>query len=363
MKLQVLNLDNTNEAELYKTDLENFTAHCPFYKLEFIKMFCTSYEGASAFLLYNDSQNLVVLMPFYLRKIDLASDMSYFDIISTYGYGGPLFHHDIEGRVLKIFWEMVDDWYEQNNVVSEFIRFNLINNILEYSGTLIPTMHNIMGKLIEPELQKKGYHRKVRKNVKRAKRKKLDVVIYDHHIPKKAFDIFFDIYIDTMKRTEASEEFIYQKQKLEAFIHDCKAICVIAICYKDETPISSELILLSKNYAFSFLGGTITDYFIYRPNDFLKHQLIKWAFEMGFKYFVLGGGHGKDDGIYNYKKSFFPNDVRIFYTGRKIVNQNIYNSLSHELMNPNEEYDIEKDFFPLYRKENTLKNTFTHLKE
>ncbi len=99
-----------------------------------------------------------------------------------------------------------------------------------------------------------------------------------------------------------------------------------------------------------FLGGTISDYFIYRPNDFLKHKTIKWAYKKGFKYFVLGAGHGKDDGIYNYKKSFFPNDVRIFHTGRKIINHQLYNSLSEESLNSTEDYDIKKDFFPLYRK-------------
>ena len=105
--------------------------------------------------------------------------------------------------------------------------------------------------------------------------------------------------------------------------------------------------LLSKSNMYSFLGGTRSDYFKLRPNDLLKDKLINWAYTNGFKHYILGGGYGSNDGIYNFKKTFFPNDVAIFYTGRKIVNKNIYNQLS----NITEETPNTNDtFFPLYRK-------------
>ena len=352
MKLEILHLDDKSESKLYKMALKKFEAHCPFYKIEFIKTFSpTGIKDACAFLLYSGFNEVIAMMPFYLRKINDTGDTTYFDVISTYGYGGPLFHRNTDNNIRKQFWDTVDVWYKQHNVVSEFIRFNLINNILEYTGRLIPTMNNVMGKLINTEQQWSAYDRKVRKNVKKAKRENLYVEITHQDFSKKIIDIFYDIYIETMIRTKASKEFLYPKQDLENFIEECKEICVIAITYKADVPLSAELLLLSKYYVFSFLGGTISDYFIFRPNDFLKHEVINWAYNKEYKYFVLGGGFGKNDGIFNYKKSFFPNDVSTFYTGRKIIDSQVYTTLSEEkLKNDDAGYNIEKDFFPLYRK-------------
>ncbi|MFK4998691.1 GNAT family N-acetyltransferase [Bacillus sp. N9] len=70
----------------------------------------------------------------------------------------------------------------------------------------------------------------------------------------------------------------------------------------EDKVVSTELVLYGSENCYSFLGGTDRNYFKLQPNTLLKYEVIKWAKEKGLKRFILGGGYGKDDGIYKYKK-------------------------------------------------------------
>ncbi len=296
-------------------------------------------------------------MPGFLRNVIIGETITqYFDFISPYGYSGPFYTDSSNEYDLKEFWKNVDIWYIKNNIVSEFIRFSLQNNHSNYSGNLFPTMLNIKGKIIEPDRQWKSFDHKVRKNVKKAIREALKCSIYYKEIEDKYIEEFHEIYIQTMIRTNASESFLYSINNFKKFIKnnvDSSAICTV---YDQDIPISSELVLISEDSIFSFLGGTNDSFFDKRPNDFLKFHLINWGREINKQYYVLGGGYGYEDGIFKFKKTFFPNDIVTYYTGRKIINKDIYINL----INLSSEYRVTKGkkkllltdttFFPLYNK-------------
>ena len=109
--------------------------------------------------------------------------------------------------------------------------------------------------------------------------------------------------------------------------------------------ISAELVIYGSENCYSYLGGTNSEYFDLRPNDFLKYEIIKWAKNKGLKNFVLGGGYGSDDGIYQYKLSLAPHGVYNFYIGRKVFDQKSYD----ELVSLRDENELNEKFFPLYR--------------
>ena len=90
----------------------------------------------------------------------------------------------------------------------------------------------------------------------------------------------------------------------------------------------------------------------------LKHIAIimngnrRWAKEKGFKNFVLGGGYGADDGIFQYKANLAPHGVRNFYIGRKIFDKAVYQQLLSVRSKGNKDMEnelISKSFFPAYR--------------
>ena len=112
--------------------------------------------------------------------------------------------------------------------------------------------------------------------------------------------------------------------------------------HKDGKIVSTELVLVSRDDIYSFLGGTDSVYFYCRPNDFLKHSIIGWGIKNDKKRYVIGGGYNcETDGIYEYKKSFAPlGDSR--YSCYKIVfDPDQYDLLSNG----------NNDYFPFYRSQ------------
>lgn len=344
----MLDLSKPEDAGRYATYVEHFDSNYPHYKLEFLDLFNGGLPNARGFVLAHNETPLV-LMPVYLRPVNDEENIAakYWDVISSWGYSGPLFEPEIDPGLLTRFWEEVDSWYEKNGIISEFMRFNLNGNQQYYPGTLIEGMHNIKGRIQDPEIIWGNYNRKVRKNINRARRENLRVTISYGNISDTDFNHFYKIFLHTMDRTEAREDYYFDAEKLRRLINRFPANCAIALTWKDERPISSEMVLRSKYAIYSFIGGTLSDYFGLRPNEILKHEVIKWAWAEGLKFYVLGGGYGKDDGIFRYKQAFFPDDVCDYFTGRKIIDQEAYFRLSGIA---GSEYDIREDFFPLYRK-------------
>ncbi len=308
---------------------------------------------------YSENDVLKIIMPFYLRNIYINGKLTpYFDVSSPYGYSGPVFFKEtITNLFLKQFWNSVDNWYRKNNVITEFIRFSLNENYKEYTGELIHTLTNVKGKIIDGETQWSNFKPKVRNNYRRATNDELEIkIFYGSEIDEKLIALFYAIYTNTMNRNNATKHYFYSLDFFKNFISINYKNCAIAVVYKDNIPVSTELMILSKEIIYSFLGGTLSEYFSSRPNDFLKIEVIKWAQKQKIKHYVLGGGRIDGDGLYKYKKAFFQyDDDVIFYTGRKVLNPEIYESLIREIQIVGVGVDVVGDetnekFFPQYRK-------------
>ncbi len=354
-RLFIKDLDDRSNLLEYKALLQKEWDNNVYYSIEHLKYFEKDSDRLRCFLFQKDDAP-IILMPFILRQIEInGTQTSYFDVISPYGYNGPLFNNGISENDITQFWECVDDWYKENNVISEFVRFSLNNNHVQYSGNLIQTLSNVRGNLFDNfDDQWTAFVSKVRNNFRRAVNYNLEFKIFHKtSITQEVIEIFNTIYVDTMKRNNADSIYFFSSAYFENLIFSNINNFSIAIAYFENIPISVELIINYKDTVFAFLGGTNAEYFSHRPNDFLRVKIIEWAIDNGKKHYVLGGGMKDGDGLYKSKKSFFPKDEDvIFHTGRKIVNEKIYDELC---LSVNKDYaDIEKEelknyFFPFYR--------------
>lgn len=342
---------------LYKKLLLDTAKKLPHFVIEYLYNFCIDINSGCFFVFKNEKTKSFVVMPGYLRNIIIGGvTTDYQDFISPYGYYGPFSSINTTEQDLINFWDQLDNWYADHKIVSEFIRFGLDENFKGYSGQLVPTLTNIKGKIIQDVEQWSNFEHKVRKNVKKAQREGLSTGIYFRNITEEIIETFYSIYIHTMQRTNATNNFFYTKDNFSNFIFNNPDLSAIAVIRDKDVPIAAELLLVSDDSIYSFLGGTISDYFDKRPNDLLKFEVINWARENKIKYFILGGGYGADDGIYKYKKSFFPNDSVTYYTGRKILNDELYSKLLDIHNEERKKSKVEelliddKSFFPLYRK-------------
>lgn len=352
--LKILNFNSHEDLGFYKAIIAHKDFHSAYNRLEYFDVFCGGRENLICFL-YQDGDE-IILLPGYLKQIKIYEILKEnFDFSTPYGYTGPFCSENTNENTIINFWQVTTKWFLDNNVVSEFIRFNLFNNALGYNGVIHDTMLNIKGRILDEDEQWRNFDAKVRKNVKRAQREELKSRIYYQDIEQAYINEFYTIYIDTMKRTNAKAFFFYTLESFNHFILNNLDLCAICTIYDNYKPISTELLLISNNSVFSFLGGTLGDAFEKRPNDYLKFEVINWVRSQGFENYVLGGGYGYEDGIFKYKKAFFPNDVVKYVTGRKIVDQEKYLHLVDEVNaeKSEEEYlDInDNSFFPLYNKQ------------
>lgn len=135
--------------------------------------------------------------------------------------------------------------------------------------------------------------------------------------------------------------------------HDFCILFIYFHAVSDKKIISSELVLISADRVYSFLGGTDRNSFELRPNDLLKYEILLWAKRQGKSNFVLGGGYQPDDGIYNYKLAFAPKGSVPFFIGRRVLANDIYDRLVknkiEQLPPPKQELLQNSQYFPKYR--------------
>lgn len=334
-----------------QTEWDNIVRSFPNYDVFYLSGYSKAFmreapKNGTPILLYYEEDDDRAINVILRRDVALDEHLSgkieegkYFDLVTPYGYGG--------------FWGNISDWDKlnqaytaycsENHYVCEFVRFELFSDYHEhYNGKMETRTHNVVRSLEMPlDEMWMDFKQKVRKNVKRANSHNLSCIIEngDKHLAD-----FLRIYYSTMDRTDAKGEYYFSKQFFENINQMRDNIMYFHVVYEEKI-VSSELVIYGSQNVYSYLGGTDREYFDVRPNDFLKYEIIKWAKEIGLKNFVLGGGCGADDGIFQYKLSLAPRGEYNFYIGRKIYDKQSYDKLV--ALRAGEE--LNDKYFPLYR--------------
>lgn len=294
-----------------------------------------------------------IVHTFILRKIQWEIEgQTYFDIVTPYGYGGPKAENvtDIK-KLLDAYKTAFNKYCREKNIICEFIRFHLFDNVdvrKNYYGETVHLLDNVVVDTTGDFETKiwMSYEYKVRKNVKKALKNNLQIVIEKN---LNNLDGFLSIYNDTMDRNNADSYYYFGRKYFEDIAKFLPENFMYFHVFKDGKIVSTELVLCSDDYAYSFLGGTFTEYYEFRPNDFLKNEIIKWCNQTGRKKFILGGGYHKEDGIYKYKRCFTPDPDVPFYVGRYIFNNEIYKKAIEARKADDKDFNEETSYFPKYR--------------
>lgn len=300
---------------------------------------CAAWTGAEGTVLYPFLLRDLTVEPFCPPTIERATDLS-----TPYGYGGPFFWGGDAEAAGAEFWPMFAEWAERKAVVSEFVRLALFpDSLLPYPGERVPKLVNVVRDLDrDPEELWMDFEHKVRKNVKKARRS--DIRIELDETGARLAD-FLRLYRHTLERREADERYDFPADFFEGIQRELPGQFIYAHALSGGRVVSSELVLVSAETAYSFLGGTDRDAFEQRPNDLLKYELILWAREAGKRRFVLGGGYREDDGIFRYKRSFAPRGLTPFFVGQRVLEPELYRELTEHRGD-----GVAPDYFPAYRR-------------
>ncbi len=346
LKFTITILNTPASITNYNSRIKTHWKSNPYYSYEYFAHHQKKENELIVFELF-ENENPLALMPIIKRAIPHTAG-KYFDCISPYGYSGPLFERGLNKEIIEKYWELIDDWYLKNGIISEFIRFSLNGNQTHYSSLAKPTLASIYGFLLgDFNLVWENFNPKIRNNYRKAISLNLKFKIFSaDQIKTNHIHSFYAIYIATMERNSASEDFYFSLDYFLNLIQKNTSHFCLAFTYLNEKIISTELIISFQDYMHAFIGGTLANYYSCRPNDFLRVEIIKWGIQKQKRKYILGGGLTNNDGLYRSKKALFGKDVEVtFFTGRKIINQKIYDKLSGE-----KEHDINgNSFFPIYR--------------
>jgi hypothetical protein len=298
-----------------------------------------------------------VLYPFLLRPTStdpsLASAGTYFDLITPYGYGGPVWWGGGDPEALASeFWPAFNEWAEKSGVVAEFVRCSLFSEtLLPYPGERSVRQQNFVRSLdLDDEALRMDFEHKVRKNINKATRNGLTVEI---DLDGRRFDAFYAIYTATMDRREASQTYYFPREYFDAIHTNLAGQFLYAHTIHEGQIVSTELVLASQTRLYSFLGGTHAASFELRPNDLLKFEIMRWGRQNGKRDYVLGGGYSPGDGIFRYKQSFAPNGSRDFLTGSRVLDEAVYDTLVRAKADwhsrQGREWTPAEGYFPAYR--------------
>lgn len=314
------------------------------------KLYEKAENGRAEVFRYED-KNGSVSNQFLVRKIPTQiNGTNYYDIVTPYGYGGPIVEKIIENKeeLLKSFEKNFSEYCKNNNIVSEFVRFHpLIKN-----HDTFKEMYNsryirkvLITKLDKEEPVKNQFGKYCRKNIRQAINKGMT-----YKVTKSPEQIgnFKEIYYSTMDRNNA-EKYYYSFDD-EYFDNILKYyrenIIFVEVIFEDKT-IAAEICFIYNNKIYAHLSGTLVEYIKLSPSYLLNYAITLWGIENGYKTFFHGGGktNNKDDTLYLFKKNFAQKYDADFYIGNKIWNEDIYNKLC-QLKN----IDKHEEFFPAYRK-------------
>src|SRR5690625_3495423 len=306
-------------------------------------------NGESIVYKHKSSLGLIHHM-FIKREIPIKiNNEVYYDIVTSYGYGGPIILESENKKLLIEEFEMEFGKYcDEHNIISEFIRFHPIyKNNIDFQGIYDTTYlrEKVVTNLKDEEPINKEFSKCTSKTLRRILREGIEYDVIDN---PKDLSIFTNIYYSTMDRNKADNYYYFEEEYFENCLKHFKENILLVNILLDNKIIASSLNFKSNDLLHVHLSGSLSEYLSYSPAYITKYATVKWAKENNYKYIHYGGGTSNsiEDSLYKFKKKFGKNTNFQYYNGKKIWNDKVYKQLCEE-----RNVRIDTEFFPAYRFE------------
>jgi len=279
-------------------------------------------HGRACCFFFSDHRGFIIY-PFLINQTPpelTPGNETYTDIQGAPGYNGAAGSCD-DPLFIEDFQRHFADWCRLNLVVAEFSRCDPVaeNHRFFPHLCIAESNRNIVADLRFFDESLKFFDRSAAKNVRKAQREGLTTEILPGNVITSAeLELFADIYIDTLERNRADTHWFYTFEFLTDTARIMGEMALFCFTLHQNKPIAAEIVVAGETTAYSWIGGTLSEYFPKRPNDILKFGIMKHLQKTGRSNFCLGGGIVPGDGIFRYKKSFAPGGEVPFRILRRI---------------------------------------------
>ncbi len=350
MKFEVISFSNKEKWEEIVKDKEVY------YQWQYVDAFYKNNDGIP-FLAYANYDDDYVFNVFLKRDIATfkvfkgkIKENTYFDITTPYGYGGI----DIRGcentNLLKFYFEEFDKYCLKNNIISEFVRLNPLNDnyrfYLKSNYEIWEFAKTIYMKLDNEEQIWNDLESSCRNKIRKALKYNLTV---KSGFSKKMLDEFISIYNETMRRDKAEDYYFFKEEFFSSVFKNMKNNALIYTVYLEDKPINSVLVIYNNKNCHYHLSGSVTEYMKLSPNNLSLYEIAKDFCNKGYEKLHLGGGYGGDKStLLTFKRSFNKDGELKFRLGKRIFDRKLYDDLVNIRLKE-ENFDKNSMFFPLYR--------------
>lgn len=285
-------------------------------------------------------------------KREIETQKNYYDIVTPYGYGGPIITEcQDKEKLLAQFKESFTEYCSENNIVSEFIRFHpIFENALDFKGIydVVYSRHTVGTNLMDYEDPVQAeFSKSLRREIRKAEKNGVTVRTI---LAPTDLSAFKKLYEETMDRNKADAYYYFPNSYYKYIIEFLrKSVLEIQLIYENEI-IASEIYFIEGDLMHAHLLGSSQIMLDLNAGALLEATAARWGHNHGYRYIHHGGGRTSavDDPLYTYKKKYGKNTEFDFYVGKKIWNKEMYD----ELVEKREEqlnHKIESDYFPKYR--------------
>lgn len=314
---------------------------------------CETMDGGKSVVFECKTKNGIIRNSFILRKIQwLVDGVQYYDIVTPYGYGGPVILESTDRNALvNEYAEAFEKYCEENLIVSEFIRFHpIFQNYKDFEGVYDTSFcrHTVGTNIKDYDDPVAGdFGKSARREVRQAESQGVTCTVIPH---PDNLDVFRRLYEETMNRNNADEMYYFPDSYYELLTTLLKPyITEVQAHYQDEI-IASELYFSAGNTLHAHLLGSNQKLLTLGAGALLEATAARWGKENNYDYIHHGGGRtsSPDDSLFLYKKKFGKHTEFDFYIGKKVWKPDIYEKLV-EIRKADETPIIDDKFFPLYR--------------
>lgn len=328
-----------------------------YFDYDYFDIYKRNFNVEPEAILWED-QHISIFWSHLIREIPnkLICDQRLFDLITPYGYGGPLINCKVDNKSkvqksLSSFMKEYIEFAKEKKYICEFIRFHpIVRNwelftdgfrdviTLEYVNN---TVYIDLSYDLDHIWQ--GIRKGHKYNIKKTEREGCEIQTL---LCPSESDIleFSSLYYSTMEKCQASKKYFFDASFIkDHFSQLSSALMRINYCGQ---LISASMFITGESCIHYHLSGSCNVFRGVYASELIIWNAIKWAKENNFKYFHLGGGLGKEDSLFYFKKGFSKTTAP-FYTGKIIFDYEQYKTLENLHQSPN----VSENFFPAYRDE------------
>lgn len=295
-------------------------------------------DEVQCFWAYKNDKNFL-FYPYIKKNInELGYKLpgEFFDICGAYGYNGPIGKAEDDG-FLQLYNQALQKHLLNSKVVTEFVRYcPIIDNRKYHTYTeQIDVLDNVYIDLSHglEKVWNESYSHSVRKTTRKGESYRLETKLFQgSEIEEEYLQVFFEIYKSTMQRNNAESFYYFDYSFFHGLRDNLGEMLLLSITYYQDTPISTELILLGGELAYGFLGGTLSEYYQYKANTFQRWELLKYLSARGYQTYSMGGGASRGDSIYQFKMRFAKGCENPFFIGTYIHNTDVYAEIQRQLL-------------------------------